>query len=117
MMKKILLLVWCTGIVAQVIAQEAPSDTAFIIAAASNAKTVLLQSKAIQPHLYNGVAYVEPRITNYDEFPYFLINDWATGSLVYDGEQYENVGMLYDIQNDDLIIELPTTGAKIKLIK
>jgi hypothetical protein len=116
-MKKFLLLVWCTGIVAQITAQEAAMDTVFLHAAAASAKKVLLQSRPIQPHLYNGVAYIEPRLSNIDEFPYFMLNDWATGSIVYDGEQFDGVGILYDIHNDDLITEIPTTGAKVKLIK
>jgi hypothetical protein len=117
MMKKILLLVWCIGIFAPVIAQEAVADTAFVDAAAASAKKVFYQSKAIQLHLYNGVSYLEPRLTNIDEFPYFMLNDWATGSVAYDGEQYDNVGLIYDIFNDDLITELPSSGAKIKLVK
>ena len=101
----------------QVIAQEvASADTMFLSDAATNAKKTHRQSKSIQSHLYNGVAYIEPPTSSVDQFPQYISNEWSTGSVQYDGESFNDVGLLYDIHSDDLIVEMPSTGAAVKII-
>lgn len=103
---------------AQVIAQEvASADTMFLNDAATHAKKTHKQSKSIQSHLYNGVAYIEPPTSSVDQFPQYISNEWSNGSVQYDGESFDDVGILYDIYTDDVIVEMPSTGASVKLIK
>ncbi len=53
-------------------------------------------------HLYNGKQYYM-----YDsrevEHQFFLTEDWTTGSVFYDGQQFEQVPLLYDIVKDQLV--------------
>lgn len=54
------------------------------------------------PHLYNGKQYYV-----YDsrevEHQFFLTEDWTMGSVFYDGQQFEQVPLLYDIVKDQLV--------------
>ncbi|HTE31920.1 MAG TPA: hypothetical protein VK666_16175, partial [Chryseolinea sp.] len=51
-----------------------------------------------------------------DEHPYFGLDDWSDGSIMYDDEFYDNVQMFYDISRDRVITEHILNGAKIELI-
>ncbi|GHB54472.1 hypothetical protein [Persicitalea jodogahamensis] len=54
-------------------------------------------------HLYNGKQYYV-----YDsrevEHQFFLTEDWTVGSVFYDGQQFEQVPLLYDIVRDQLVV-------------
>ncbi|RAV99874.1 hypothetical protein [Pseudochryseolinea flava] len=117
MMKKVLLQLWMMFAITQVTAQEILADTTFINDAAASARKVLIKSKSRQSHLFNGVAYIEPNTTSVNQFPQYQSNEWTSGWVHYDGERFEGVGVLYDIFTDDVVVEMPSTGASVKLIK
>jgi len=54
-------------------------------------------------HLYNGKQYYM-----YDsrevEHQFFLTEDWAVGSVFYDGQCFEQVPLLYDIVKDEVVV-------------
>jgi len=54
-------------------------------------------------HLYNGKQYYM-----YDsrevEHQFFLTEDWAVGSVFYDGQRFEQVPLLYDIVKDEVVV-------------
>src|SRR5690348_16627231 len=86
-------------------AQSAKPDTAFVKASFSKAKAVYASSAIrSQSHLYNGSQYIDYTPIG-EEHPYFLTNDWTNGTVIYDGEKYENVPLLYDISADKLVVE------------
>jgi hypothetical protein len=94
--------------------QQLLSDTAFL--AASKEKVVSLYAASIQQQsrLYNGTDYVMYSSRD-EEHPYFSIDDWTFGSIVYWHEQYENVPVMYDLSTDQVITE-HNRGNPIKLI-
>jgi hypothetical protein len=49
-----------------------------------------------------------------EEHPYFSIDDWTFGSIVYWHELYENVPVMYDLSTDQVITE-HNRGNAIKL--
>jgi hypothetical protein len=55
------------------------------------------------PHLYNG-----PQYYFYDskseEHQFFLTEEWQTGSVLYDGQLFSGVPLLYDIFKDQLVV-------------
>ena len=67
-----------------------------------------------QSRLYNGTGYRDYLATG-DEHP-FLIEDWEDGSILYDGELFPGVALMYDIRDDKVIIEHYTSREKIQLI-
>ena len=75
------------------------SDTAFIRASVDSAKNAYAYVIRSQSHLYNGSQYIDYQPLE-DEHPYYLANDWTSGTIIYDGEKYENVSLLYDISAD-----------------
>jgi hypothetical protein len=89
-------------------------DTSFL--ALSRKKSIELYTRATQNQskLYNGSDYIiyQPKD---EEHPYFEVDDWTYGSIVYDGDLYENVALMYDINIDKVITE-HNRGNSIKLL-
>jgi hypothetical protein len=67
--------------------------------------------------LYNGIEFIDPfQRRAIEGFPYFLLDDWQDGSILYDGQLYENVAMLFDIFQNRVIVEHSNTHSKIELV-
>jgi hypothetical protein len=115
-MKKILFSFWCTCFMSSVLLAQQAVDTAFHSASVQHAKNIFSMARGNQSHLYNGEAYYEPKQTSTNEFPYFQTSDWTTGTIHYDGGDYKDIPVLYDLTNDNVITELPQNGLKIKLV-
>lgn len=81
------------------VGDASPSD-----AAPGVQKALLLYDSATveSQHLYNGKQYFV-----YDsrevEHQFFLTDEWTMGSVFYDGQQFEQVPLLYDIVKDQLV--------------
>jgi hypothetical protein len=69
-----------------------------------------------QSRLYNGVEFLgySPRIEGH---AFFLTNDWVTGSLVYDGMEYRDVPLMYDIFKDGLILRHFNSYFRVGLVR
>lgn len=90
-------------------------DTSFL--ASSRAVKFNVYNSLIggQSRLYNGIEYPDYYSHN-DEHPYFLIDDWGHGNVVYDDEFYSDVDLFYDLSKEAVITEHKLTGGKIQLI-
>jgi hypothetical protein len=99
----------------QCVGQITNSDTAFL------AKAKMIQVEKYnqfiygQSRLYNGSEYRDYLSRN-DEHPYFGVDDWVYGEMVYDDELYTNVPMFYDLSRDKVISEHILNGAKLELV-
>lgn len=97
--------------------QAVQKDTAFLKTAIHN--SIALYPKTMpmggQVNLYNGSEYLEPRRTH-EQHPYFHSEDWLNGSVLYDGDWYENIPLQYDIAGDIVIAELSTNGNPLALV-
>ncbi len=92
-------------------------DSSFIAQANKNAFDVYSKSIGDQANLYNGVEYKGYVEHSSDQgHAYFLSNDWADGSIEYDGGQYNNVALMYDLITDKVILEQPYSYFKLELI-
>ncbi len=69
-----------------------------------------------QNQLYNGGDYLDYRALK-DEHPYYISEDWITGSIRYDNEQYDDVSLLYNINTDNIITERSPSAIMIKLVR
>jgi hypothetical protein len=89
-------------------------DTTFL--SASRKKIVSFYTTSIrdQSRLYNGSDYVI-YVSDQEEHPYFIQDDWANGSVVYEDQLYEDVALLYNVNQDQLITE-HNRGNSIKLV-
>lgn len=65
-------------------------------------------------HLYNGSEYIAYQPLD-EEHPYFLTDEWTTGSLKYDGEWFYEVPLLFDIDRELLIASYYYKGIKMHL--
>jgi hypothetical protein len=66
-------------------------------------------------HLYNGSEYPGYDISFIGN-PFFDTTAMVPGSIFYDGTLYENVPMLFDIQNDAVVIYRRNVNFKIRLV-
>lgn len=92
------------------------SDTAFVSSAIHHAKEIHAKRITGESLLFNGIDYAK-YIPLHDEFPYFLSDDWVSGSISYDDQLYEKAWLLYDITNDNVIIENYNFSNTIQLLK
>jgi hypothetical protein len=90
------------------------TDTTFL--SASKKKIVSFYTASIrdQSRLYNGSDYVI-YIPEKEEHPYFMQDDWTTGSVIYEHLLYEGVALLYDVHQDQVITE-HNRGNSIRLV-
>jgi hypothetical protein len=94
--------------------QRVSPDTTFLAAANKKSMRVYTESIQQQSRLFNGSDYII-YVPDKDEHPYFQVDDWLFGSIVYWGELYDNVPLLYDLSNDQVIAE-HDGGSPIKLV-
>jgi hypothetical protein len=107
----LLLFQWCASTYCY---SQAEADTAFLTLAKKNVRVLYTAAIQHQSRLYNGSDYVIYLPEN-EEHPYFQSDDWVDGSVVYWGELYENVPLMYDLQTDQLVTE-HNRGNPIKLL-
>jgi len=94
--------------------QETKLDTSFVSLAKKQVIARYAASIENQSRLYNGADYVY-YIPRDEEHPYYRVDDWSYGSIVYWDELYENVPLLYDLTIDHPITE-HNRGNPIKLL-
>lgn len=95
--------------------QQAKPDTLFFAAARQYQRTLYQSSIGGQSRLYNGTEHRD-YLARYEEHPYFALDDWQYGFILYDDERYDSVAMFYDLSRDQVITEHILTGAKIELV-
>lgn len=59
--------------------------------------------------IYDGVSYPLRRISRYGH-PYFGSGQWTIGSIKYLDHWYLNVAMLFDITQDQLVVQVPNSN-------
>jgi len=97
-------------------AQTAPADSAF----GRQVAALLVQSYKKQTaenlHLYNGSEYVLHG-HGVKGFPFFQSATPLNGSVFYDGNLYEDTGLQYDLEEDNLVISDYSGNYPICLVK
>lgn len=96
--------------------QDPKPDTAFVGAATTYAKNLYTQVMQGESELYNGTDYPEYIHLRLNQDPFFKVNDWTDGWVLYGGELYDNVPILYDICRDKVVIEHYYNHSMIELL-
>ena len=80
------------------------------------ARSLFAKASSAQSRLNNGREYVptNPRIKGH---PFFETNAWTEGNLVYDGAEFKNVKMLYDLEKDEVVVLNFLLPNKLSLVK
>ena len=85
-------------------AQVAPTDSLPQSRAVQTAVNLYTRAVREQARIYNGSEYQE--FTRPAEgHPFFESDTWEEGTVWYDGEDYRNIAVMYDILHDELVIE------------
>lgn len=96
-------------------AGQSMQDTTFLSASVIKAEKAYHQAMSKQLNIHNGRGYKTYTPTA-EEHPYFLSDDWATGTIVYESDHYTEVPLLFDISSEKVITENPVNGAKMELV-
>jgi hypothetical protein len=111
----ILLCLCCVIVTSHCIGQTAVPDTSFLTLAKSHQLALYNRYIYGQSRLYNGSEYRD-FLSKDDEHPYFGVDDWVFGDILYDDELYKNTPLFYDIYRDKVITEHLLNGSKLELI-
>ena len=94
---------------------QSSADTTFLRTAKVNTVSLYKQVLRAQSRLNNGRKYrASPH--SLEEHPYYLSEDWITGSVVYDGEYFTEINLMYDLQQHVLVSEHYPSGNAIELV-
>lgn len=97
--------------------QAIETDSSFLANATLYRKAAYQAMVGADARLYNGSAYKETIIRDYDiGHPYFLSPEWREGSITYEGLRYDKVQLIYDLVNGKVLIHQFNTLTKIELI-
>lgn len=72
-------------------------------------KSLIMVDSIIGPEntgLYNGTKYIERYRTINERHKFFMTSAFMKGSLVYDNQFYGNVNLKYDLDADDLLLDI-----------
>lgn len=97
--------------------QASQTDSSFLKEAIRYRKAAYQVEVGADARLYNGSAYRETIIRDYDiGHPYFLSPEWREGSVTYEGLRYDNVNLMYDLVTGKVLTHQFSTLTKIELI-
>jgi len=100
----------------QIASAQSESDSLVYENAVASLGNRFYQGVGEQSRLYNGLVY-----DSYDSSikgsPYLDdIDTWRAGSVIYDGEDFSNVSMIYDLYTDQLVVMLFNHASPLALI-
>ena len=97
------------------IGQSYLSDSAFYRQAVDHAVGLYVSSLGENSHLYNGSEYIFSS-HGIKGSPFFVSDQPLIGSIIYDGTEYNNVRLSYDLVQDRVFITDKGMGFNIQLI-
>lgn len=92
-----------------------PSDSLFVQSAITVAKEFRSTQIGVEPHLFNGVEHTPVKVVS-GQHPYYKSHEWLRGSINYSNQYYENLRLLYDLVNDQLILQNFNQSSAIQLV-
>ena len=93
----------------------APSDTSLLAAVRAARRRYSTSPPASR--LLNGVAYINTRPSYVTGRPFFQSSDPQLGTLVYDGQVFTGVSLLYEQVLDQVLLYGPAQAAPLQLIR
>jgi len=91
-------------------------DSAFISAAVNKAAALYTQTIDSESHLYHGLEYINYDKVYLEGHQFYRTDKETEGTILYDGAQYTQVPLLYDLVLDQVIIEHPESSYQLSLI-
>lgn len=102
--------------VAHCFGQSPTPDSSFVQLARDEAIAAYNQAIRLQAHVYDGHEYIahDHRIKVH---PFYRVDSLLTGTVISNGVRYDNVRMLYDLVRDELAVQQPEGGFRLRLGK
>lgn len=104
--------VFCCG---QALGQAAPTDSAFLAAAANNLSDRYTNAIGDEKPIFNGKEYL-----NYDKYylrghQFYKSDEEQEGEVYYEGYLFTKVPLLYDVVLDQMVVSEPNGSLQFKL--
>lgn len=98
----------------EALGQGSRADSSFVAAARKQAVTQYEQTLEQQAPVYEGDEYIrhDSRIKVH---PFYRVDSLQVGTVVYKNVQYQGVRMLFDIVRDELVVQPPNGGYRLRL--
>lgn len=94
--------------------QSSASDSSFVQSAKNQAIRSYERAMYKQEHVFEGNEYI-PHDHRIKIHPFFPTDSLQPGTIAYNGIRYHDVPMLYDIVRDELAIQPPEGGYRVRL--
>jgi len=95
-------------------AQTINPDSVYLSRALGNA---ISNSKTENSPLFNGKLYSSSAYNPEYGHPFYASSEWQVGTITYDGVTHSHVPLLYDIVQDEVLIQPPNNPSSISLVK
>lgn len=97
---------------------QANGPEASLTAAVNAAQQRYIDSFGINPQLYSGPEYVDyaKKYHARTNHQFFWAPELQTGTVHYNGQQYRNVGLSYDVVRDQVVLKQPSNPLTLRLI-
>jgi hypothetical protein len=82
---------------------SAQADTSFVSKAVHKAASQYQEAIGVQAHVYSGPEYFVPGKPHAQGHPFFVDKTYQSGQLSYDGAQFGEIPLLYDLVMDQLV--------------
>lgn len=94
--------------------QMPKADSSFVQSARYQAVASYEKATRVQSHVFEGNEYIthDHRIKIH---PFYRVDSLQTGTITFNGVTYRNVRILYDIVRDELAVQPPEGGFRIRL--
>ncbi|MVM28879.1 hypothetical protein GO755_02455 [Spirosoma sp. HMF4905] len=113
-MRFTILILFILSIATRAVGQAPVPDSSFVLAAKDQAVRSYERTMYKQEHVYEGNEYI-PHDHRIKIHPFFPVDSLQPGTIAYNGVQYHDVLMLYDIVRDELAIQPPEGGYRVRL--
>ncbi|RAK66653.1 hypothetical protein [Hymenobacter edaphi] len=95
---------------------QTEADSVTLAATVSHLHARYLDARKQESFLYNGVAYVPNTPPRAIGHPFLGSTEPQTGSVLYDGYDFQDLSLLYDLEQDALVLANLGGPLRIKLI-
>ncbi|GAB2594711.1 hypothetical protein [Spirosoma areae] len=109
-----LFLILSLSLTTRAVGQISKTDSSYVQEAKKQAISLYERTIYTQAHVYEGNEYIthDHRIKIH---PFYRVDSLQAGTIAYNGVKYHDVAMLYDIVRDELAIQAPEGGYRIRL--
>ena len=95
------------------LAAQIVNDSLFVARAEQNMNSIYTSRLESKAGLYNGKMYHQDLKLDQGGHTLFKDNQYTEGTIIYNGQTYRSVGLMYDLVHDQLVLSVDRAGGVI----